>query len=109
MTAAIATGCPETFQIFQTRISINPSITRGEICVLLKTSANTFTQIFLSPSITRENSNFSDSMDTWSNTFDEWIKAAQAIYDIQRVNLLNPDCREISVRPGDEHYADFGN
>lgn len=48
-------------------------------------------------------------MDTWSNTFDEWIKAAQAIYDIQRVNLLNPDRREINVRPGDEHYADFGN
>lgn len=57
----------------------------------------------------RANSNFSDSMDTLSNTFDEWIKAAQAIYDIQRVNLLNPDRREIKVRLGDEHYADFDN
>ena len=108
MTTTITTECPETFQIFQAHISINPSITRGEIGVFIRNiSKHFYANLYQPVNPTRAYFNFSDSMNTWSNTFDESIKAAQALYDIQRINLLNPDRREINVRPGDVHHSDL--
>ena len=64
-------------------------------------TSNIFTQIFTNLSIPQGHIL---TLAIRPNTFDESIKAAQALYDIQRINLLNP---EINVRPGDVHHTDL--
>ncbi|MCJ1346304.1 hypothetical protein MMC31_004519 [Peltigera leucophlebia] len=108
MATAITTECPETFPSFQARISINPCIKRGEVSGFIQNIGRHFYANLYQPlNPTRPNFNYSDLMDTWCNTFDESLKAAKALYDIQRINLLNPDRQEILVRPGDVHYTDL--